>query len=278
MNIVFNYELCTMCGLCSKVCGSKRIVIGDDRRPYKIVSLGCNDCGHCVAVCPENAVLNTRVDMREFTEMVDPGISAEQFRHLVRNRRSTRNYKKEPLKKEHIDKLLEVVKYIPTGSNRQLLKYKLITDEGLLLKIKTAMALKMKRVSKISNNFPVRYFVTKDRRRSLRRMIELWDKGNDMFLRGAPCLLIIYSEEKYFKITEWDAGIASNTIDLAAQTLGLATLMNGYFVVLSNRYKSIRKLAQISGRQMVMTAICLGYPDIKYRKTVFRRPVEITVL
>jgi nitroreductase/NAD-dependent dihydropyrimidine dehydrogenase PreA subunit len=278
MNIEIDYELCTRCGLCSMACGSKRIVIGEDKKPYKLISAGCNDCGHCVAVCPENAVRNTRMDMKDFTEMVESRITTEQFMHLVRNRRSIRNYKKEPLKKEHIDKLLEVVKYIPTGSNKQSLKYKFITEQGLLLKIKTAMASRMRRVSNLINIFPVRYFVTEERRRSLQRLVDLWDKGNDTFLRGAPCLLIIYTEEKYFKIPQWDAGIASNTIDLAAQTLGVATLMNGYFVVLSNRYKSIRKLVQISGRQKILTAMCLGYPDIRYRKTVFRRPLEVTVL
>jgi len=278
MNIEFNYELCTRCGLCSKVCGSKRIVIGEDKRPFKIISLGCNDCGHCVAVCPENAVRNKRMDLSEFTEIVNPGITAEQFMHLVRNRRSIRNFRKEPLKQEHIDILLGTVKYIPTGSNKQLLKYKIVTDEVLLLRIKTAMADKIRRVAKLINSFPANYFVSAERKRSLRRMVELFDSGNDTFLRGAPCLLIIYTDQDYFKIPQWDAGIAANTIDFTAQTLGIGTLMNGYFLLLSNRYKSIRKLVQITGKQKVLAAMCLGYPEFRYRKTVFRRPLEVTFM
>ena len=278
MNIKFDYEICTRCGLCSKVCGSKRIVIREDKLPFKIIEAGCNDCGHCIAVCPVNAVQNTRVDMREFTEMVDPGITTEQFTHLVRNRRSTRNYKDEPLKREHIDILLGVVKYIPTGSNKQSLKYKFITDRELLLKINSAMASKVSKASKLINNFPVKYFVSKKNRSSLKRMTDLYYSGNDTFLRNAPCLLIIYTEGKYFRIPQWDAGIASSTIDLAAQTLGIGTLMNGYFVVLANRYRSIRKLVQISRKNAILTAMCLGYPAIRYRKTVFRRPLKVEIV
>jgi len=278
MNIKINYELCTRCGLCSKVCGSKRIVIGEDKKPYKVIEAGCNDCGHCIAICPDNAILNTRVDMSEFTEMVEPGITIDQFTHLVRNRRSIRNYRKEPLKKEHIDKILGAVKYIPTGSNKQSLKYKFITDRELLLKINKAMAAKVSRASKLTNYFPVKYFVSKKNRSSLKRMTDLFYSGDDTFLRNAPCLLIIYTEEKYFRIPQWDAGIASNTIDLIAQTLGIGTLMNGYFVVLANRYRSIRRLVKIRQKNAILTAMCLGYPAVRYRKTVFRRPLKVEIV
>jgi nitroreductase/NAD-dependent dihydropyrimidine dehydrogenase PreA subunit len=275
MNIKINYEVCNRCGLCSKVCGSKRIVIRDDKLPYKVVEAGCNDCGHCIAVCPVNAIQNTRVDMSEFTKMVEPGITTEQFKHLVRNRRSIRNYRKVPLKKEHIDKILETVKYIPTGSNKQSLKYKFITDQEILVKVKTTMARKMRRVSKLINNFPVRYFVREGRKRSLKRLTDLFYNGNDTFLRGAPCLLIIYTDAKYFRIPQWDAGIASSVIDLTAQTLGVATLMNGYFVILSNRYRSIRNLVQINRKHTILAAMCLGYPEIRYRKTVYRKALDV---
>jgi nitroreductase/NAD-dependent dihydropyrimidine dehydrogenase PreA subunit len=278
MNIEINYEICTKCGLCSKVCGSKRIEIGEDKYPYKIISAGCNDCGHCVAVCPENAVLNKRMDIKDFVEMVDPGISIEQFTHLVRNRRSIRNYKKEPLTKEHIDKLLGAVNFIPTGSNKQSLKYKFITDRELLVKISAAMASRIRRVSKLINTVPVKYIIQDKSRRSMSRLIELYDRGIDTFLRGAPCLLIIYTDEKYFKISQWDAGIASNTIDLAAQTLGVATFMNGYFLVLAERYKSIKRLIQIPGKSSILAAMNLGYPDVKYRKTVYRRPLDVKII
>ena len=217
--------------------------------------------------------------MNGYTEMTDPGIFYENFTHLVRNRRSIRNYRKEPLKQEHIDKLMDVVRYIPTGSNKQLLKYKFITDEKTLLEIKTAMAEKMRMILKLSASFPFRYFVRDRSKSSASRLVRLFfEEGVDTFLRGAPCLLVIYTEGRYFRIPQWDAGIASNTIDLAAQTLGVGTLMNGFFTELSNRFKSIRKLARLNNKERVLTAVCLGYPSVRYKKTVYRRPLDIKIL
>jgi nitroreductase/NAD-dependent dihydropyrimidine dehydrogenase PreA subunit len=279
MNIKIDYEVCTRCGLCSRVCGSKRIIIEDDGKPLKLIEAGCNDCGQCIAICPVNAIINTRTDMSKYNDIVDPGITFEQFSHLVRNRRSIRNYRKEPLKQEHIDKLMEVARYIPTGSNKQALKYKFITDQEILMKIKNSMASKMRVTIKLSENFPVRLFMKKKKKSSASRLVDLfYDEGIDTFLRGAPCLLIIYTEEKYFRIPQWDAGIASTTIDLAAQTLGIGTLMNGYFVELANRFRSIRKQAQLSSKHSVLTAICLGYPAVRYKRTVYRKPLDISVI
>ncbi|HOF20614.1 MAG TPA: nitroreductase family protein [Bacteroidales bacterium] len=279
MNIRIDYDLCTRCDLCSRVCGSRRIIIADDKRPVKLIEAGCNDCGHCIAICPVNAIVNTRTDMSAFTAMTDPDIRYEQFSNLVRNRRSIRNYRKQPLKQEHIDKLMEVARYIPSGSNKQLLKYRFITDETLLQEIKTEMADKMRMVLKLSASFPVRYFVKDRSKSSASRLVKLFfEDGVDTFLRGAPCLLVIYTEQKYFRIPQWDAGIAANTIDLAAQTLGIGTLMNGYFVELANRFKSVRKLVRLNGREQVLTALCLGYPSVRYKRTVYRRPPEISNL
>jgi|LSQX01.1.fsa_nt_gb nitroreductase/NAD-dependent dihydropyrimidine dehydrogenase PreA subunit len=279
MNIRIDYELCTRCDLCSRVCGSRRIIIAEDKKPVKLVEAGCNDCGHCIAICPVNAIVNTRVDMNAYTAVTDPDISYEQFSNLVKNRRSIRNYRKTPLKQEHIDKLMEVARYIPSGSNKQLLKYKFITDEKILLEIKTEMASKMRMVLKLSTSFPVRYFVKDRSKSSASRLVKLFfEDGVDTFLRSAPCLLIIYTEEKYFRIPQWDAGIAANTIDLAAGTLGVGTLMNGYFVELANRFKSLRKLARLSSKDQILTAVCLGYPAVKYKKTVYRRPLNISNL
>ncbi len=279
MNIRIDYELCTRCDLCSMVCGSRRIIIAEDRKPVKLVEAGCNDCGHCIAICPVNAIVNTRVDMNAYTAVTDPDISFEQFSNLVKNRRSIRNYRKTPLKQEHIDKLMEVARYIPSGSNKQLLKYKFITDEKILLEIKTEMASKMRMILKLSTSFPVRYFVKDRSKSSASRLVKLFfEDGVDTFLRDAPCLLIIYTEEKYFRIPQWDAGIAANTIDLAAGTLGVGTLMNGYFAELANRFKSLRKLARLSSKDQVLTAVCLGYPAVRYKKTVYRRPLNISNL
>jgi nitroreductase/NAD-dependent dihydropyrimidine dehydrogenase PreA subunit len=275
MHLEFDYNKCTSCGQCSKVCGSKVIEMGEDTRPFESVSIICNDCGHCESVCPKNAVKNSRMDDAQFEELIDPNISFDQYLALVRNRRSIRLYKKEPLSQDHIDKLLTSVRYIPTGSNKQSLKYLIITDPNVLKQISDAMNKKFTMVSKLIHLPLIRLFMKKEDKASMEQHDKLWKEGFDQMLRGAPCLVVIYSDAKYFGISSWDAGIATYNINLAAQTLGVGVLMNGFHSVTCGMFKSIRKASQIPKKGKVLASLCLGYPAIKYKRTVSRLPLDI---
>lgn len=275
MNIEIDYDKCIKCGLCSKVCGSSSIEIdaAADGRPIQKYPLICNDCGHCVAVCPVNAVVNKRMDMSQFKDIADPEIEYEQYLKLVRNRRSIRIFKDRPLTDEHIEKLLGSVRYIPTGSNEQSLKYMIITNPEKLEEIKEFMARKFRLATNLVKTLG-RLFVSKDDRESLGRHDELLEKGEDPYLRGAPCLLVIYADQSYFGITAWDAGIASYNLDLAAQTLGIGAMMNGFFVVVSKLFGKLKRIAQVPKGHKVYAAMVLGYPNINYKRTIARLPLD----
>ena len=266
-------DLCTRCGLCRKSCGSKWIWMNDDGYPVMDMDEGCIDCGHCVAVCPTGAISNIRMDDGDFKDMVDPGITIDAFTHLTRNRRSIRDYLAKPVKQEHVDKLLNCVRYIPTGSNLQSLEYLVITNENTLQDIKEYMAKKFELTYKIARIF--RFAASKQERLRLKQQVNLWRSGNDNYLRNAPCLLVIYSKKNYFGIPAWDAGIASHNIDLAAQTLGLGTMLNGFFVVTCKVFKGLKRIAGVPKNATVLAAMTLGYPDISYKRTVHRKPLNV---
>jgi nitroreductase len=227
-----------------------------------------------VAICPAVAISNTRMDASGFNDMADPGITIDNFTSLTRNRRSIRRFKAEPVKKEHLDALLGCVRYIPTGSNKQGLEYHVVTDPRVLQNIKEFMAGKFKLTNKLAKMF--RVFVSKAERVRLQQLVDTWNSGADTFLRNAPCLLVIHSPRNYFGITSWDAGIASHNIDLAAQTLGVATLLNGFYVTTCRIFKKLKTISGLPKSTHVLAAMLLGYPDVKYRRTVDRRPLKIT--
>ena len=76
------------------------------------------------------------MDNSQFQKLSNPEISHSQLTHLIKNRRSIRNYKQDPISEEHISIMMNAVRYIPTGSNAQSLKYTIITDPEILLAIK----------------------------------------------------------------------------------------------------------------------------------------------
>ena len=272
--INFDYEKCTKCRLCILACGSDLIENNDENKPFLKYPNNCIDCGHCVAVCPENVITHARLDKNDFKDLVDPKISYEQFINLVRNRRSMRHFKKKQLSPDHIEQLLKSVRYIPTGSNEQRLRYLFITNPKTLQNIKEAMAKKFKSMDKFMNFFFIKPFISKNDRESFGRQVELWKNGEDPFLRNAPCLLLIYSDKKYFGITAWDAGIASYNIDLTAQTLGIGTLHNGFHVSICKFFKSVKKISQIPKGHKIFITMCLGYPNLTYKRTINRRELK----
>jgi hypothetical protein len=79
----------------------------------------------------------------------------------------------------------------------------------------------------------------------------------------------------YSGISSWDSGLACYNMDLAAQTLGVGTLNNDFFVTTARLFQSILKLTGLPKKAHILVAICLSYPELKYRKKVARKPLDI---
>lgn len=268
---------CTKCGLCEKSCGLKVVEMVNDVPKER--SNMCNSCGHCVAICPLDAIKLKDCDMTNFISMQDHGITYEQYYNLVRNRKSIRNYLDKPLNQDHINKIMDSVRYIPTGANRQHLKYNIVTDPNKLLQIKQSIAKKFIFLKKMAKIF--RPFVPKFEYLSLMRLVEHWNKyeeagfkGKDPFLQGAPCVIIIYSNKQHM-LTQWESGIACYNIISTAETLGIGNQLLGYLALTAKAFKSLRKPSMVPKKHKILAALLLGYSDIKYLKTVDRRELDV---
>lgn len=279
-------SICTSCGSCARACPGYVIEIeaggAVDKYPEN-----CIDCGHCVAVCPVDAIVNERMDPSGFPARVDPCISFEAFNHLARNRRSTRRFKKDPLSREHVEKLVDSAHYAPTGENAQELEYLVINDPARIAMIRDAMARQFKQLHSLVKGlygFVVLAMGKEEARRSrasLGRIMAKWaegkDAGEDPFLRTAPTLLIIHSKQKTF-MAQTDAGIAGYHVMLAAEVLGIGSVWNGFHQTFCGLNGSMRRVSLVPKGHKVLASISLGYPDVKYRRNVFRRPVRSRIV
>ena len=92
-------EKCIGCGNCRKDCFGRNIEWKDGKAQ---VIGDCFKCGHCVAVCPVEAVTITDYPaMDEFkgTSEIEP----ENLLHMMQFRRSIRNYKNKAVEQEKLD-------------------------------------------------------------------------------------------------------------------------------------------------------------------------------
>ena len=125
-------EKCNDCGLCAKDCPARLFTYGKDVQwsdPFNV----CIQCGHCIAICPENAIqfpVEGIFKDDEYTSdppstivnvIKDPAslISYEQLHLFLASKRSVRQFKTDPIPTEIQEKLWATARFAASGGNRR---------------------------------------------------------------------------------------------------------------------------------------------------------------
>lgn len=254
---------CISCEECIKDCPALlftkieagQIVYAD---PKKI----CIRCGHCVAVCPTDAILREHMDGVE----TFPGIEAPEkivdyvnFFHLIRAKRSIRRYKKDPVPQLVLDKIYSAIRYAPAGTNIRTVNYTLISDPATMAALSDAAC------ETIMTNPMFGPVYGENVRQKL-------DRGQDPIFYRAPHVLIADSPDES-GIDVMNATIALTYATLTAQTLGVGSSWCALLQMAARENKAIRKIAGIRGK--IWGVIILGYPDVTYHRAPARRPLKV---
>jgi nitroreductase/NAD-dependent dihydropyrimidine dehydrogenase PreA subunit len=261
-----NQELCSKCKICLKVC---------DRRYFREDSSGnivyenntnnCIFCGHCIAACPDDAIkrsFNWEDDVEKYTE---PVVSYEKTMQLLRMNRSIRNYKQKQVPKELIKKVFDAMRYAPSAGNARLWKYKVLSNPEKIAELGDVISRTM-----------WGYWGYK----SYEQAKEYFESmGRDTIFNKAPIVIILYLEREIpnntmYAIWGVDTGIAITYGQLAAESLGLGTCwMNVLLGAISVKKEEILEIIGIKG--LVLGAMTLGYPAIKYSRPTPRAPLDV---
>ncbi|MFX1339636.1 MAG: nitroreductase family protein [Promethearchaeota archaeon] len=269
MSVVgIDQEKCTKCTLCAQECVRGYFIVkksGDVI--FNEEAILCNLCGHCIAVCPENAILVQKIDDIETFAGIDSPetiVNYDQIFHLIRAKRSIRRYKNKKVPKDLIEKVFEAMRYAPSASNARSWRYLILSDPE-----------KMKRISDeiIKTNYQYMGFQSGEQALQYFKSI-----GREPIFHNAPHAIILYyrtieKNTTMIGLRANDAGIALTYGMLAAESLGLGTCWIGMVqgAIASNR--EILKILGIKG--FVLGAFILGFPAVKYRRTVPRAPLKI---
>lgn len=101
--IKVDYNKCIKCKMCIKDCFPENIIFEDEKIKIKGE---CMMCGHCVAICPTNAITfegyEETKDLKELNSKIEP----ETFLNFVKSRRSIRHFKDKKLDKDTIKKII----------------------------------------------------------------------------------------------------------------------------------------------------------------------------
>lgn len=157
---------------------------------------------------------------------------SNQVLETIRQRSSARAYSAEKLTKTELDSILKAGLQAPTATNRQEIRFSVVSgDEPVLLELD-------------------------EEKRRLRGQ----ESQPHNFYYEAPVLIFLSAEEG-FKWSEVDAGIAVQNMALAAESLGLGTLIIGcvYDALHGEKSKYFSQVLQIPEGYSFQIALAVGH-------------------
>ena len=250
---------CVGCGLCVADCIQKNLFLQNGRAEARG---DCFLCGHCAAICPQNAVSipeyreDSTVEYRP--ETFD--LPVENLLNTIKFRRSIRAYKSDPIEYEKLSLLAQAGRHAATAKNTQRCRFVFVQKE---LDIFKSIFWDTVREAISTETDP----------RLLRLLKHFYDGRNDFpreeyLFRNAPVVLFIGTDNAL------DAGLAAQCVELTAVSMGLGAMYNGYLCRLAAALPAVREWLGMQD-QPPAAVMLLGYPDVRYARTAPRRPGDI---
>ncbi|MFV0423860.1 nitroreductase family protein [Oleidesulfovibrio sp.] len=216
-------------------------------QPVPEADAHCIDCGHCIAICPANAISLDGIDS-EGCEPVqrDLAVSPAQVRQLLRSRRSIRTFKQQPLERSKVEELIDISRWAPTARNMQPVCW-LVLEQPHIAALSELVIAWMRE----SNLLP--------------EVVQMYDSGVDIIHRQAPCLLIAHTHQSAL-IPHVDCTIALSAIETACQPMGLGACWAGFLMMAAKNSATVAEYLQLPEGHTMQGALMLGIPAYRYKR------------
>jgi len=283
--VTIDQEKCNDCGLCVLRCAgcfskeNETIVANADIEC-------CNLCGHCISLCPTGAIVHSKMDMENFIHVDKAvGMDTDTFIQFIRKRRSHRHFKDKEISRELIEKLIDTCRYAPTGGNLQGVEIMVIENRE---KINELSSLTVDFFNIIGTSAEEQLaqlpseektskkgFLLQRTARYKERLTRARETGYDSIFHHAPVVMVFHSHLETASAKD-DCVIASTTIGLTAMTMGLGTTYIGLFDAAAKNHPPVNEALNLPPGHGVFSVLIMGYPKLKYQRTVDRKPIKTT--
>lgn len=242
---------CIGCGLCQKDCVGFDIEIINKKAVARGKS--CIKCGHCEAICPQNAVtiIGYTDKTEEITEQVR--LNPDELLAAIKTRRTIRNFTQETVPQDIVDMIVEAGRQAPTGGNAQGTSYIILRNKKAECEA-IAVSMFKKLIGSGRKVMPLLKNMTID---------------DNFFFKKAPLVIVILGNDKV------SASLAAQNMAFMAEANGLGVLFSGFFTTCFNMSAKIRKAIGVGKNPKAVTTLVIGYPAVKYRRTAHRKTATI---
>lgn len=252
--IKVNKDLCIGCSLCKNDCPLNNIDIKNKKSVIK--SQDCIKCGHCVAICPKEAITMTGFDESPIEFTKQPTLDSNELLMALKARRTIRKFKNKEVPSEVIQQIIEAGRFTPSAKNAQDISYIVLGDNK-------------GRYEEVA----VKIF------RKIKPIVSLWMKDakeatidDNFFFKKAPVVIMVVAKDKV------SGSFAASNMALMAESHGLGVLYSGFFTEVAKYSPKLRRLLNIKSKGNVVATLVIGYPDVKYRRTTQKEPANVIYL
>ncbi len=289
-------EKCSSCGLCLQNCCFKCWEMDEDKHPKMKEGTLCFSCFNCMVACPKDAISIVRPfevqggffdtgfpPVKMPLQPLDKDGNPDEWNLVERTileRRSVRNFKKDPVPDHLIRRVLEAGRFAPSGGNHQPWKFTVVTDKAFIDQLEVTLQ------GLYAGMYPA--FLNDDAIMNLVGLVPtgvfeprttagfrcVAAKELPVFL-GAPCAIFLGANEK-LNDPALEIGICGENMNLAAASLGLGFCWSNFAGKGVNMIPELKaKLGYEDPSWTVLTAGVMGYPKFKQAGLVARhyRPV-----
>ena len=268
---IVDKEKCIACKQCINDCPVNDIILKDNKAHVKNES--CIKCGHCVAICPTKAVSTNDYDMDDVIEYNKESftVDADNLLNFIKFRRSIRNFKSKKIEKEKIEKIIEAGRFTQTSTNSQDVSYTIVIDKLDKLKDLAFESLNKKGEYILNHLTPETEYLKRYATLGT-YFYKLYKEDpikNDKLFFNAPAVIIVASNN------ELNGALAASKMDLMVDALGLGTFYSGFLQIATNDNNEILDFLHISDNKKIVACMVVGYPNVKYKRTVPRKAADI---
>lgn len=246
-------EKCIHCGKCIKDCIGCALKFDENKIPV-LNEKRCIKCQHCLAICPVGA-LSILDKNPENSELNDNRPEADKVLNLIKTRRSIRDYRKENLDTETMDKLKDMLNWVPTGVNNHGLHFSFIDDIEVMNELRDYVNGKLLR---ILTNPALENLAGK-----FERYKNSFLRGDDVIFRGAPHMIVVSSPIDA-PCASVDPVIALSYFELYAQSMGVGTCWCGLAHTILKLFPELCEHLEIPPNYKVGYVMLFGPTDVEY--------------
>lgn len=306
--ILIDEARCVGCGTCVEDCVSGTIKLAGNKAR---VDEECFQCGHCVAICPHEAVsIPNYSDACIAYDESTFALPTQNVLNAIKFRRSIRRFTSDAVTYDDLHVLMDAAAHMPTAKNTQACRFVFIQDsleqmkETVWNNLWTAYCAEEE--TPLPREVLERLFALKgiDGKRSgagsvcadgAGSALACGERDNtlvdsapvddasvsnastdnapvDFLFRNAPAVLCIQAPDPV------DAGLAAAAIELAGTTRGIGVLYNGYLRRTIAGMSDVQQYLDMDlDEKPLVVCMLIGYPDVSYCRTAPRRNPSVVL-